>query len=248
MVKFLRTIAILLSFATAAAAATPPVARTADSIAYRAIDMLGASAWPQARYFAFTLVIEKDGKVVSFPQKWDRATGQYQVSGTDPQGKPFSVSMNVNTLKGHATIDGNEITTPGRLKEVGYRRFTNDIFWLLMPLRMTDAGVHRTYEGERNDSCGRVWDIVKMTFDQGGLLPGDTYWAWVNRDSGIVEEWDIRLAAMAPDQRPTEVILHDYQRVGGLLISMRRELRGAGQTIRIENLQILPAPPKGAFQ
>ena len=243
MVKFLRTIIILLFFATAGYAQP-----SADSIAARAVDVLGAAAWPQARYFAFTLTVERDGKVISsFPQKWDRATGEYRVSGNDPQGRPFDVAMNLNTLTGHATIDGIQITSPGRLKDLGSRRFTNDIFWLLMPLRMTEHDVHRTYLGERNDSCGHVWDVLKLTFDKGGLLPGDTYWAWVNHDTGMVEEWDIQLQGTT-DQRPTEVILHDYQRFGGLLISTRREIRGTGQTMKIENLQILPVPPKGAFQ
>ena len=255
MVKVLRTLVILSLLATAAAAQQAPAAPhpSADALAARAVDVLGAAAWPQARYFAFTLTIERDGQVVSsFPQRWDRLTGDYRVSGKDPQGRPFEIVMNLNTMQGRATVDGEPVANPGRVKDMlemlGNRRFVNDVFWLLMPLRMTEPDVARSYEGERSDSCGRVWDIVKLTFAKGGLVPGDTHWAWINRDTGIVEEWDMRLQSSAPDAPPTEIMLHDYRRVGGLLISMRREVHGAAQTVRIEDLQILPAPPKGAFQ
>jgi hypothetical protein len=248
MVKALRILIILVFPAVAfAQQAQQP---SADAIAARAIDMLGGAAWPQARYFAFTLNIEADGKVVSsFPQRWDRLTGDYRVSGADPLGNPFEVVMNLNSKKGRVWQKGVEITDPGKVKDaldkLGARRFVNDVFWLLMPLRMTEPGVKREYVGERSDSCGRVWDVVKLTFENGAIVPGDTYWAWVNRDTGIVEEFDMKVQATEP--RPTEVLFHDFRRVGGLYISTRREVRRGGQFVRIDDLQILPAPPKGAF-
>jgi hypothetical protein len=224
---------------------------SADAITARAMDMLGASAWPHARYFSFTFNVERDGKVVSsFPQRWDRVTGDYRVSGTDPLGNPFEVVMNLNTMKGRVTQKGVEVTDRLKVKEaienLGNRRFVNDVFWLLMPLRMTEAGVKREYVGERTDSCGRIWDVLKVTFPKGGLVPGDVYWAWVNRDTGIVDEWDMKV--LATEERPTEVIFRDYRRVGGLYISTKREVRRGSQFVRIDDLQVLPAPPKGAFQ
>lgn len=256
MVKALKILLMLSCIATAAIAqpAAPTVSHpSADAIAQRAIEMLGGAAWPRARYFSFTLTIERENQVVStFPQRWDRQTGDYRVSGRDPEGRPFDIVMNLNTMKGRATIDGEPVSNPGRLKEtldaLGNRRFVNDVFWLLMPLRISDPDATRSYEGERSDSCGRVWDVLKVNFAKGGLVPGDTHWAWVNRDTGIVEEWDMRLPPATPDVTPTAIRLHDYRRVGGLLISTRREVYGAAQSVRIDDLQILPAPPKGAFQ
>lgn len=245
MVKVLRIITVLSLCAAAYGQEKP----SADALAARAVDVLGASAWSQARYFAFTFVVERDGKVVSqFPQRWDRLTGDYRVSGLDPIGNPFEVTMNVNTKKGRATSKGVPVTESGKivdfLNSVGFRRYVNDTFWLLMPLRLTESGVKREYVGERSDSCGRVWDVVKLTFENGALIPGDAHWAWINRDSGIVEEWDMRLQT---SERPTEIMFRDYRRVGGLYLPMRRDVKVGNQVIRFTDLQILPAPPKGAF-
>jgi hypothetical protein len=227
---------------------------SADDVARRSFDILGGTtAWEKARYLAFTLTVEREGKVAtSYPQRLDRFSGDYRVSGKNQDGTPFEVIMNLKTLKGRATRNGSPVTDPAVLKDlldVGYRRFINDTFWLLMPLKMFDPGVHRTYEGERTDSCGHTWDLVKLTFDQAtGLTPGDVYWPWINRDTGVVEEWDMKLQSMKPEEPPLQVMFHDYRRIAGLLISMRREVRGRNQIVRLDDLQILPGVPKGAFE
>ena len=227
---------------------------SADDITRRAVDILGGSdAMQRARYFSFTFQLEKDGKVVdSFPQKWDRFTGEYEVSGRRPDGLPFDVTINLKTKRGHGSIPSRPVTNNTefqKLYELAYSRFINDTFWLLMPLRMVDPGAHRTYDGERTDTCGHTWDLVKVTFDQGvGMPPPGIYWAWINRNSGVVEQWDMQLQGMKTDDPPVEVIFHDYRRIAGLLISFRKEVRGKGQTVRLDNLQILPDVPKGAFK
>ena len=246
MVKLLRTI-LVLSFSAAAFAAQP----SADDIANRAVDVLGSAAWSQARYFSFTFHVEREGQVVSsFPQRWDRVTGDYKVSGLDPQGRPFEIVMNVLSNKGRAKLNGEAVTDSKKLNDllvnVGGRRFVNDVFWLLMPLRMTEKDVARENLGERNDSCGHVWDVLKITFPHGALYPGDAHWAWINKDTGVVEEWDMQLTSN-PEDRPTAVMFKDYRRVGGLYISTKREVKARAQVVRFDDLQILPAPPKGAF-
>jgi hypothetical protein len=226
---------------------------SADEVARRSFDILGGTtAWEKARFLAFTLNVERDGKVASsYPQRLDRYSGDYRVSGKTQDGVPFEVIMNLRTLYGRATRNGSRVTDQALLKELldlGYKRFMNDTFWLLMPLRMFDSGAHRTYEGERADSCGHTWDLLKLTFDQGvGLSPGDVYWPWINRDTGMVEEWDMKLEGTKPEDPPIQVMFRDYRRIAGLLISLRREVRGKNQIVRLDDLQILPEVPKGAF-
>jgi hypothetical protein len=232
----------------------PQPAPSADDIARRAVELLGGSgAWERARYFAFSFNVEREGKVVaSFPQRWDRYNGDYHVSGKKQDGTPFDVTLNVNSKMSRGSLNGVAVTDNAQFKdlfELGYRRFINDTYWLLMPLKMFDPGVHRTYDGERVDSCGHTWDLVKLSFDPGvGLTPGDVYWPWINRDTGVVEEWDMKLQSMKPEDPPLQVLFHDYRRIGGLLISIRREIRGRGQVIRLDDIQILPEVPKGAFE
>lgn len=238
----------------AAFASTQQPAPSADDIARRAMNIHGGDlAWERARYIAFTFSVERDGKIISsYPQKWDRYTGQYRVTGKMKDGTTFDVTLNVNTKMGHGKVNGVEVKDNAQFKELfdtGIRRFANDTYWLLMPLKMLDPGVHRAYEGQRTDSCGRSWDLLKLTFDPGaGLTPGDVYLPWINRDTGMVEEWDMKLQGTKPEEPPMQVFFRDYRRVGGLLISTRRELRGKDQIIRLDDVQILPEVPKGAFE
>ena len=249
----MRKVFIISSILFSTAVLAQPASPSADDIARRSYDILGGTtAWEKARYLAFTFNVERSGKLAdSYPQRLDRYSGDYRVSGKKENGTPFEVIMNVRTQQGRATLKGSPVTNAAQLKELldfGYRRFTNDTFWLLMPLRMIDSGVQRTYDGERSDSCGHTWDLLKLTVNQGSELPQGVYWPWINRDTGIVEEWDMKLQSMKPEDPPLQVMFRDYRRIAGLLISLRREVRGKNQIVRFDAIQILPDVPKGAFE
>ena len=236
--------ALVLSLVAISAAAQP----TADDVARRAIDVLAGPAWDSARYFGFTFNVERDGKIaVSFPQRWDRFTGDYRVSGKNRDGADVEVIMNVNTKQGRAWKNGEEQADPAELLTWGYRRFINDTYWLLMGFKSFDPGVTRTYDGEKTDACGRAHDVVRFSFDKVGLTPGDVYWMWVNKDTGLVDEWHMKLEGSKPEDAPSVVAFHDYRRIGGLLISTRREIKGRGQFIRLDDVTVAAEAPAGAF-
>jgi len=239
-------LAVLLSCAASAQTVVSLHDQAVDP-AQRAVDIMAGPAWERARYFSFTFNVEREGQVLaSFPQRWDRVTGDYRVEGRDPRGDQFVVIMNVNTKKGRGWRNGTAVEDPSELLELGARRFANDTFWLLMPLKSLESTVKRESVGERTDSCGRTWDVMKLTFEQANL-PAGTNWMWVNRDTGLVEEWDMRLEGSNPDDSPTSVYFHDYKRVAGILFSMRREVRGKNQNIRIDDLVVTPDVPAGSF-
>ncbi len=219
--------------------------KPADDLARRAFDVLAGPAWEKTRYFEFTFVVEhRNGPTSAVPQRWDRTTGLYRVTGRDAKRNDYVVVMNVITNKGRVWLNGEEVHDARRddTLALAYKRFLNDTYWLLMPLRMLDQGVVREAMGERTDSCGRTWDVVKVT------TSADTAWAWINRDSGIVEGWDMRLPGAPAEEPPVEVMFHDYARFNGVLISTRREVRNRNQTIKIEGLKISSEVPKGAFE
>src|SRR5688500_18875209 len=166
---------MVLSLAILSASLNSLSAQTADETARRAIDVLAGPAWEKARYFAFTFNVEREGKIAaSFPQRWDRYIGDYRVSGKDQKGDDFLVIMNVNTKQGRAWKNGELVTDNAEMLALGYRRFINDTYWLLMPLKSMDPGVNREAAGERADACGQIRDVVKLSFDTGvGLTPGD---------------------------------------------------------------------------
>ena len=246
-----RFVMVILLFAAAANAQLKPAA-SVDEVARRAFDMAGGPAWESARYFAFTFNLDRaDGtRAASFPQRWDRTTGDYRVSGVDPRGKKFEVTMNVRTGEGKATVDGAPVAG-AQLKEMlalATRRYQNDTFWLLMPQKLMDPAVRRAYDGPRDNACGHVFDVLRLTFEPGfGFGPQDVYWAWVDRDTGLVEYWDMKLTGVS-GEKPVSVTFRDFRRAGGLLISTRREIPSKKQVVRLDDLQVLSEVPKGAFE
>ncbi|HEX6640553.1 MAG TPA: hypothetical protein VF215_05540 [Thermoanaerobaculia bacterium] len=221
---------------------------TADSVARRAIDVLAGPAWNDARYVAFTFNVERDGKnLASYAQRWDRFTGDYRVSGKNRDGDDVVVVMNVNTKEGKAWKNGQPVADPKDQLTFGYRRFINDTYWLLMGFKSFDPGVSREYAGEKTDACGAVHDVVKFSFANVGLTPGDVYWMWVNRDTGLVDQWHMKLEGSKPEDEPSVVLFHDYRRFGGLLISTKREIQGKGQFIKLDDVTVASSVPAGAF-
>ncbi|MFP5245273.1 MAG: hypothetical protein ACLGH0_01170 [Thermoanaerobaculia bacterium] len=222
---------------------------TADTVARRAIDMLAGPAWEDARYLAFMFNVERDGNIVaSYPQRYDRFTGEYEVRGKNREGEDVRVVMNVNTKQGKGWKNGQEVADPKDLLTFGYRRFINDTYWLLMGFKAFDPGATRTYDGEKTDACGEVYDVVRFSFDNVGLTPGDVYWMWVNRDTGLVDEWHMKLEGSKPEDAPSVVLFHDYRRIGGLLISTRREIKGRNQFIRLDDVVVSRTVPADAFR
>lgn len=223
---------------------------SADDIARRAIDVLAGAEWEKARFIAFTFNVEREGKIAaSYAHRWDRYTGDYRVSGKDQQGADFVVLFNVNTKEGKAWKNGEPVADAAEMLRRGYARFINDTYWLLMPLKAMDPGVHREYAGERTDSCGRTYDVVKLSFDQGvGLTPGDVYWMWVNRETGLVDEWHMKLQSAKPEEAPGEVVFRDWRRFGGILLSTRREYRNRPFAIVLGDISVSQSVPPGAFQ
>lgn len=240
---------LLSAFLSLSPLAAQQPQRSADDVARRAFDVLAGAEWEQARYFAFTFNVHRDGKqVASFPQRYDRFTGDYRVSGRDQKGEAFEVIMNVNTKEGRAWKNGEPVADPKDLLAVGYRRFVNDVYWLMMPLKAFDPGVKRSYAGEKTDACGTVFDLVELSFESVGLTPGDHYWMWVNRNSGLVEQWHMKLQSAKPEDEPTPIDFRDWKRIGGILVSTRREIRGRNQEIRLDDVQISRAVPAQAFR
>ena len=253
--KIAKLVAVLFALATEVVAQTtaPPPAPAADAkadaVARRAIETIAGPAWGKIRYLSFTFNSVYAGNVASsFPQRLDRYTGMYRVSGRDRNAVPYEAIIDVRTKKGRVWREGQEVQSE-ELVGVAFNRFLSDTYWLLMPLKALDAGVKREYIGDRTDSCGTTWDVVKLTFPPGAGLTaaGDEAWMWVNRDTGLVDEWDVKLPGSGQNDPPLRIYFHDYRRVGDLLISTRREIRDKNSEARFDDLVVSSDVPKGAF-
>jgi hypothetical protein len=200
--------------------------------------MGGAKSFEALRTLRFDFVVEREGKEMArIRHVWDRWDGRYRVEGRNKEGKPTLTLFNVQKRgEGRAWVDGKELAGE-ELKaalERGYGRFINDTYWLLMPAKMLDPGVSLASEGTTTVD-GKTYDVVKLTFDGVGMTPQDTYWAYVSKDTGLMERWDMVLTGQDAKDRST-FMWEDWRPIGAVRLSMAKRAVADGTVIRFDNV------------
>ena len=203
-----------------------PMETRADSVAARVLDAMGGrEAWDSLRYLSFDFATDRDGeRVVRRSHLWDRHTGDYRVEWPAGGDTTITVLFNVDTREGTAYANGTPLEGEAADEALtrAYRSFINDTYWLLMPVKLFDPGVTRTYDAEESDEDT---DVIRITFDDVGLTPGDTYWVYVDRETGMVEQWAMVLQGN-PDAEPRVNEWTEYERFeapgGAVMISTRK--------------------------
>jgi len=242
----IRTLAILAMLAAISLSAGAESA--ARAAAQKAFDAHAGKAWEPARYFAFTFAVEREGKIVaSFDHRLDRYTGEYRVSGKDKEGNDFVVRMNVNTREGKAWLAGKPVEDTKPWLERGYGRFINDVYWLLMPVKLLDPGVNLEYDGVQEENT-RSYDVVKLTFENVGLTPGDIYWPWIDRQTGSVDRWDMLLQDMKRDDPRRVFRFSGWETIGGIRFSTVRTSEDGQSRILLQNIDVRSDVPARALE
>ena len=183
--------------------------------------MGGWESWHATRYIRFTFFGFRT-------HYWDKDTGRYRVSWTDREnGQAHVVLMNLNTGEGRAYTDGMEVVDAGarnRFLERARGAWINDTYWLLMPYKLQDPGVDLAYTGEEVVD-GVVYDKLHLSFDDVGNTPGDEYWAYINRETRLMDKWVylLQLREGQDERSRGEWKWNDWRRYGGILLSAERE-------------------------
>lgn len=236
------------SFAQSSKSAPSASAARATEIADRVMTALGGKeAWDKTRFLRFSFGGERDGKFQGRTHTWDKWTGRYRVEGQTREGKPFLILMNLNTKQGSAWLDGKKVEGEELKKELerGYGMWVNDTYWLLMPYKMRDPGVVLAYAGEEKGASGAMYDKVKLTFDNVGLTPKDTYWVWVNRNTGLVDRWDFVLKGQAVP--PTTFTWTGWKKYGGIMLAGERVNPKEDGKLLLPNIAVLESVPDSVF-
>jgi hypothetical protein len=188
----------------------PPLETRADSLAMDVFNAVGGpDAWSRVRYIRFDFGRAADStRTVFRSHLWDRFTGDYRVE-RDVEGGREVVLFNVNTQEGSAYVDGQAVAadTLSEYLSRAYRAYINDTYWLLAPVKLLDPGVSRSYEP---DSSTAEHAVIKTTYDDVGLTPGDQFWFWVDRESGMLDMWGYILQGQT-DRPITKWRWEDYQ-------------------------------------
>jgi hypothetical protein len=210
----------------------------AVTVARRTLAAMGGErAFAALRTLKFDFVVERDGKEVArVHHVWDRWDGRYRVEGKNREGKNALTLFNVQKPSvGRSWLDGQELAGDELEKalERAYGRFINDTYWLLMPAKMEDPGVNLTSEGEA-EKDGKTYDVVRLTFgDAVGLTPKDNYWAYVSKESGLMDRWEFVLTGQEEKDRAA-FAWTDWQNVGGVRLARAKTSQDGSTVIRFD--------------
>lgn len=214
----------------------------AEALAEDLVERLGGrEAWEAARFFRFVFAGFRT-------HHWDRWDGRRRLEYVDRDGHAWLVLSNVQSRDGRAWKDGELLTgdEAAAALEAAHAAWINDTYWLLMPFKMRDPGVTLTYDGEESID-GAVHDKVLLTFDGVGLTPGDRYWAYIDRETGLLDRWAYVLEDFEEGRPPTVWLWREWQRHGGLLLSALRTNPESGRELRLEGIAVLESVPDSVF-
>ena len=147
----------------------------AEKIARTMMNAMGGErAWYAAHFVRFEFKVNVGGKMEEDRSHlWDKMTGRYRLEEKTKDGKLRVVLFNINDRHGETYVDGKKVQGTAGTKAVrdAYEAFINDMYWLAMPWKWLDAGVHLKYTGPKTRGS-ESGDVVRLTFDHVGLTPG----------------------------------------------------------------------------
>lgn len=180
---------------------------------------------------------------------WDRHTGRYRLEGRNRAGEAYVVLFDTDSKDGRAWKDGAEIAGEAKAEmlKMAYGAFINDTYWLLMPYKLLNPGVTLRDAGQETID-GTTYDVVKLTFDSVGLTPGDSYWAYLDPQSGLMERWAYHLESWEADRPKTHWKWLEWQRYGDILLSSRRENPESGREATLGDIKVFDRLPDRVFE
>lgn len=129
--------------------------------------------------------------------------------------------IDLKTDTGRASIKGAEITNPEELAKLmrqAKETWINDSYWLVMPFKLNDPGVNKTYLGKKTTEDGIEADVLELTFNEVGVTPQNKYHIYFHPETGLVCQWDFY--RNASDEKPGfSMPWRDYKTYGNILLS-----------------------------
>lgn len=243
-------------------AAMPAMETKADTVAMRVFEAYGGPrAWTGLRYLRFDFAtgsnapaeadssVEQPTRNVHGKHLWDRMTGDYRVEMPGGGDTVYVALFNTHTPEeGSVWLFGERVgdEEESDMLESAYRRFINDTYWLLMPVKLFDEGVHRSY---LPDSSAGDTDVLHLSFGEVGLTPGDQYWVYADKETGRVRQWAYRLQRHPPDHVPQPISWSDHKTFdmpsGALVVSERKH--SDSFVLYTDRVDMPMETPEGAF-
>ena len=212
---------------------------------------IGMTNWRQTEFITFRWIVGSEGQTrADYRHDWDRLHHKYRVEGTNRDKQHFVALFDTQTRQGDIYLDGEKVTvdsTRTKMLENAYGRYINDSYWLLMPFKLKDPGVILTYDGEKEIE-GTTYDVVKVSFENVGLTPGDTYWAYIDRSDHLMKRWEYFLEGWPADKERTATTWDDWQDFNGVKLAMNKAFQGRDTRIYFEDVTLSRTPSEEVFK
>lgn len=213
---------------------------SAAAVAKQVTDAMGGlETWERIPYFRFDFVVVKDGKELArFKHWWDKRNSRIRVEGPDDKGRTVTAILSLRDRKGKSFTEGlldTDSTNIANIVQMGYERWVNDTYWVMMPFKLRDPGTHLKYDGTKRSDDGTEEDVLELTFDKGvGLTSDDHYWIYVNKATHLIDRWEYVLTGQKPP--PQGASWEDWTSIGQVRLSLVRRFKGKPVMLRFENV------------
>ena len=159
-------------------ATTEPAEDLSQSALREVMKAAGLDAWNDGTRIRFTFVVESGGqKKAERAHDWNLVTGDDAVTSG---GKTTTVNVwSYDPAK--ATAD----------EKAAFQQWTNDSYWLLMPLKLGDPGVKFSPMAMSKDMPPSK-AMTTMSFEKVGLTPGDRYDLAIDMKTHRITHWFYR--------------------------------------------------------
>lgn len=217
----------------------------------------GADAWRSTRFLRFTWIVEREGETAARrSHAWDRRTGDYRLSFRRDDGSRVLALFEVPTMKsdtldpvGDVWAGGEKLSGAARDSALrrAYGAFINDSYWLLMPLKWRDPGVHLEYAGRTQLPDGERYPAVHLTFDEGLGVTNDQYWGFLDPSTGRMAAWRFHLQGQ--EEKGPVIWWRDWRTFGPQELKLALDRRWESGPVRIhfEEVAADTAVPPGVF-
>ena len=197
------------------------------------------------------LVYHMVEKVGNRKTLWDKKDVVYTYTYTTPDGKSdvstekylFSGELSYGFYKKHERTlpdlkgqieqgydgetfwlkdNGKIINDTTALKRVAFSRPTN-FYWFTMFQKLLDPDLKYEHLSEQAIE-GNAYDIVKVSFDTTGDKPTDTYQIYINKETGLVDQFLFTVADFGILDEPLLMKLQ-YEEIDGMTIPTKRQYK-----------------------